>query len=92
MNSILQERKECYVCGRVDCLEEHHIYPGNPNRKISERHGFKVWLCHWDHNEPPDGAHFNRALDLRLKRDCQAKYEESHTREAFRALIGKSYL
>jgi hypothetical protein len=39
-----------------------------------------------------DGVHFNRELDLRLKRACQAKYEETHSREEFIALIGKNYI
>jgi hypothetical protein len=39
-----------------------------------------------------DGVHFNRELDLKLKRACQAKYEETHSREEFIALIGRNYI
>lgn len=37
MKSILQNKKECYVCGLYAPLECHHIYFGNPNRNISEK-------------------------------------------------------
>lgn len=93
MDSILQgDTRECYLTGATDGLHRHHIYFGNPNRKISEANGFWVWL-RWDwHNGAEYGVHFNRDLDLKLKRECQEKYEETHSREEFRKLIGKCYL
>ena len=93
MDSILQgDTRECYLTGAIEGLHRHHIYFGNPNRKISEANGFWVWL-RWDwHNGAEYGVHFNRDLDLRLKRECQEKYEETHSRDSFRRLIGKSYL
>lgn len=90
--SILQTEKRCFLCGSQTWLEEHHIFEGTANRKISEKNGFKVYLCHYCHNEPPKGVHFNRANNLKLKRACQRKYEETHTREDFMRLIGKNYL
>lgn len=39
-----------------------------------------------------EGVHFNRELDLKLKRECQAKFEETHSREEFMKIIGKNYL
>lgn len=92
MDSIMQETRECYITGARDGLHKHHIYFGNPLRKISEVHGFWVWL-RWDwHNGADYGVHFNHDLDLRLKRECQERFEEGHSREEFRRLIGKSYL
>lgn len=32
------------------------------------------------------------ALDLRLKQDCQRRFEEAHSREEFMAIIGRNYL
>ena len=90
-NSILQDKKECYRCGSYRFLESHHIF-GASNRKKSEQYGFKVWLCHNCHNEPPDGVHFNKDFNMYLKRTCQKKFEETHTRAEFAALIGKNYL
>lgn len=92
MQSILQNEKECYICGSRVWLESHHIFNGNPNRKISEANGFKVWLCHYCHNEPPNGVHFNRERRIWLQRECQAKYEETHGRDEFMRLIGRNYL
>lgn len=94
MDSILQDSRECYITGATEGLHKHHIYFGNPLRKISEANGFWVWL-RWNwHNGAAYGVHGRdgHALDLRLKRECQEKYEESHSREEFRRLIGKSYL
>ena len=31
-------------------------------------------------------------LDLRLKQDCQRRFEETHTRAEFMAIIGRNYL
>lgn len=92
--SILQgKEKQCYFSGRTDGLHKHHIYAGNPRRAISDKCGFWVWLTPELHNASPQGVHFNRELDLRLKRDCQAAYERTgHSREEFIKLIGKSYL
>jgi len=47
MKSILQEEKRCYICGLYSPVEEHHIYFGNPNRRISEENGFKVKRNLW---------------------------------------------
>ena len=41
--SILQKDKECFLCTRMQDLEQHHIF-GGPNRKWSEKYGLKVWL------------------------------------------------
>lgn len=94
MKSILQDRKECFVCRTTQNLHEHHVFEGgtNGNRKMSEKYGMKIWLCAWDHNMSDDGIHFNKDLDLRIKRMAQTKFEETHTREEFRGLFGKSWL
>ena len=92
MDSIMQDIRERYITGDTHALHKHHIYFGNPNRRISEAWGFWVWL-RWDwHNGAEYGVHFNRDLDLRLKRACQERFEENHTRDQFRQIIGKSYL
>lgn len=92
MKSILQDEKRCWFCGSHSWLEEHHIFEGTANRRISEANGFKVYLCHYCHNEPPRGVHFNRENSLRLKKACQQKYERTHSREEFMSLIGRNYL
>ena len=90
--SILQGKdKYCFITGRTYNLHKHHIYMSS-NRAISDKHGFWVWLTGEYHNQSNKGVHFNRELDLMLKELCQRKYEESHTREEFLTLIGRSYL
>ncbi len=89
MKSILQTEKECYITGRVSGLHKHHIFGGYANRKISDKNGFWVWLS-WDiHRRLHDGFD---GLDRRLKQECQRKFEETHTREEFRGLIGRNYI
>lgn len=92
--SILQgTEKKCYLTGRTDRLHLHHVFGGIANRKISDKNGFVVWLIPELHNMSKDGVHFNRELDLKLKRECQAAYEASgHSREEFIKLIGRNYL
>lgn len=93
-DSILQTEKVCYITGQTNNLHKHHIYFGNPNRKISEREGFWVYLAGYLHNQSNIGVHGKdgHELDIMLKQHCQRKYEETHTREEFIQLIGKSYL
>ena len=93
MRSILQDEKESYISGSTYNLEEHHIFFGTANRKISEKNGLKVWLTPEEH-KGTYGVHGKHAknLDIKLKQEAQRKYEETHTREEFIKLIGKNYL
>lgn len=87
--SILQDERECYVTGRTDGLQLHHIYGGVGRRPLSDRHGCWVWL-HWEvHRRVHNG---DRELDLALKEACQRAFEQTHTREEFRGVFGRSYL
>lgn len=91
--SIIQEKQECFLTGDTRWLDCHHIYFGG-DRKTSDENGFWIWLRHDyhiadSHHKTP---HNDRELDLALKRMCQLKYEETHTREEFMKLIGRNYL
>lgn len=92
--SILSNAKECYISGRTDNLECHHIYGGRKNRKISDENGFWVWLtADWHrHNKGSIEKNPGAGIDKMLKEACQTAYEKEHSREEFRKLIGKSYL
>ena len=93
MKSILHSSDRCFLCGERGQLEEHHIFFGNPGRKISEKHGFKIRLCPYCHRLSPNAPHRNRTTDLELKRICQKAYEEQgRTRDEFIELIGRNYL
>ena len=92
MKSVLQSNKECYVCKTVSNLEAHHCLHGAGNRKIADKYGYVVWLCR-EHHTGNNGVHFDRGLDLHLKRLGQAHFEENHgTREDFIRTFGRSYL
>ena len=91
-HSILTDDLEHSYLSEIPTNTIHHIYEGTGRRKISEREGFIVPLTPQEHNMSNTAVHFNKELDLWLKRKCQAKYEETHTREQFIKLIGKNYL
>ena len=93
--SIMQDTKECFQTGRTDNLALHHIYPGTARRKISDENGFWVWLtAEWHNGDSRISVHHhpNEGLDMQLKQECQRVYEQTHSREEFIALIGRSYL
>lgn len=92
MKSIIQNNKECWVCGTTNDIHEHHIIYGTANRRLSEKYGLKVWLCGKHHNLSNEGVHFNRELDLRLKQLAQKRFEEEYPNEDFLKVFGRNFL
>lgn len=92
MKSIIQDKKECIVCGSWN-VEDHHIFFGQAKRKISEKHGLKVWLCP-SHHRGTNGVHGRdgHKLDMELKQLGQKAFEWKHSRGDFMKLMGKNYL
>ena len=97
MKSIIQsDKSRCYLCGRrggADPLDEHHVF-GGPNRKISEKDGLKVFLCHSRcHIFGNDAVHKNCDVDKALKASVQALAMDYYgwTTDDFRARFGKNY-
>lgn len=104
--SIIQPNKEvCFLCMLMDDdyrtkrTEEHHIFYGSANRKMSEAYGLKVYLCSGHHQyafeNNPEAIHGNPTssnTDLLLKRIAQRKFEEDHSRKEFIKIFGKNYL
>lgn len=91
MKSIIQEDTDyCFFCGRYG-TEIHHIFFGNPNRKWSDKYKCVVGLCA-DHHRGNNGVHFNRELDLTLKKIGQKKFEETYPELNFMGIFGKNYL
>lgn len=91
--SIMHDSKCCYVTGATNTdLAVHEIYHG-ANRQVSKANGFWCFLIPELHNMSKNGVHTgNHELDLRLKKECQKKFEETHTRQEFVQIIGRSYL
>ncbi len=92
IRSIMQDTKECYITGSTVNLHRHHVFGGNPNRELSEKYGCWVWLRADWHNLSNYGVHFDKKLDLRIKRETQSKFEELYGHEKFMKVFGKSYL
>ena len=98
--SILQEKDgTCYLCRKLDGIyapvkgiEEHHAFPGDPWRQISETHGFKVYLCQMHHRIGPAAVHNDAEMLRLIQRDIQEEYEQTHSREEWMAIMGKNYL
>lgn len=95
MNSIIQGDKEhCFLCGGNGGywgLDEHHVYSG-ANRRLSEKYGLKVYLCH-------DKCHLNGVhKDIRTARTIQAVVQRRAMQyyhwdiEQFIKIFGKNYL
>lgn len=92
MKSIIQENKECWVCGTTQDIHEHHILYGTANRRLSEKYGLKVWLCGKHHNLSNEGVHFNKELDRSLKVLAQKRFEEEYPNESFLRIFGRNYI
>lgn len=90
-SSIVQSEKECWFCGARARLEEHHIFAGTANRRISEKYGLKVWLCN-DHHTGAKGAQYDPERNLELKQEAQRKFEALYSHDMWMRLIRKNYL
>ena len=91
---ILGDRKGvCYICKRFMPTEKHHIFRGK-NRKRADEDRVTVYLCHFCHNEPPSGVHFNKSRDMQLKRIGQRTWMAHYgkTTDDFIKAYGRNYL
>lgn len=91
--SILQnEMNKCWVCGTTNNLHIHEVFYGTANRQKSIKYGCCVSLCGKHHNLSNEGVHFDRALDLELKKVMQKKFIQVYPDLDFIKVFGKSYL
>ena len=90
--SIMQDSKRCYFCGRQVGLEEHHIFGGVANRKLSERYGLKIWCCDYHHRDPKNGVQYNREVNQKMKQLAQIAFEARHSHEEWMQVFRKNYL
>lgn len=99
--SIIQPQDGgCYLCEKLHGdyspkkIEEHHVYFGPGLREISERWGFKVYLCrkHHVHAGGPEAVHRNHETCLLVQQDVQRAFERTHSRQQFMEIIGRNYL
>lgn len=85
---ITNDLEHCYICTErgiknVPKKDLHEVYGGS-NRKRSIENGLVVPLCR--------KCHTDYTILNWLKKFVQLEYEETHTREEFIKIIGKSYL
>lgn len=83
---------KCFICGARNNLHIHEIYYGTANRKKSIEYGCYVSLCAYHHNMSDYGVHYNKALDLNLKQECQRRFEEIYDNAKFMETFNKNYL
>lgn len=89
--SIMTEDMEhCFLCGSSSWIEVHHIF-GGANRTNSTRYGLVVPLCHYCHNEPPNGVHHNKERMDHLHKLGQQKFQEVYS-DNFLKIFHKNYL
>ena len=68
---MLNNDKRCFVCGTTNDLHIHHIFEGTANRKKSEEDDMKIYLCGYHHNMSNAGIHYNKELELKVKKLAQ---------------------
>ena len=90
--SVISNVRECLICKTPFNLHKHHIFPGS-RRQASEKFGAWCYLCARHHNWSDFGVHYDKQFDIRLKKLCQAKFEETGMkRETFIETFGRNYL
>ncbi len=90
--SIMQEKKECYFSGTTKNLHAHEVFYGSAYRKLSLQYGCWVYLRGDLHNQSNRGVHYNRELDLRLKKETQAQFEKLYGHEKYMEIFDINYL
>lgn len=89
MKSIIHDNDECYICGAY-ASETHHCIHGFANRRIADRDGLTVRLCHQCHANLHDKGWYDKDLQKLAQVRWMEYYERSI--DEFRKRYGKSYL
>ena len=86
---MLDERKQCFICGkRYTGLDVHHCL-GGKNRKNSDEDGLTVYLCRPCHMKLHDKGLYRRELEIYAQK-CFEKH--IGTREQFVERYRRNYL
>ena len=86
---------ECIICETPYAATHEPFFGRNGNPRKCQDDGICVKLCynhHQSNSKEFKGVHFNGVLDLQIKQQAQAKYEETHTRAEFMARYGQNWL
>ena len=89
--SIIQKDKSiCFLCGRP-ASETHHVLGGVANRKLSEKYGLTVRLCHNCHTGT-DGAQYDKSKNKYLKIEAQTAFEQLYGHDKWMQVFRKNYI
>lgn len=83
-------RTICEHCGAWTECDRHHVF-GGTRRKISEKYGAVVDLCHTCHMDLHHG-HPERYEYLKEREQVFLMHMYGWTEDEFRSIFGKSYL
>ena len=89
---LTDDMKKCYITGSTRDIHIHEVYYGYADRKKSIEYGCCVPLRADYHNMSSHGVHFNKDLDLRLKREMQEAFEKKYGKKKFFEVFHKNYL
>lgn len=97
MKSIITDKRVCYICGRTQGLQTHHVLDGI-RRKKADEDGLTVPLCMECHRVIHDNGEVRTMgktvteWDLKQQAQMAWMYHNSASIEAFRERYGKSYI
>lgn len=89
---LTDNMKRCYLTGETTNIHIHEVFFGSANRKKSIEWGCCVPLTGKLHNQSNEGVHFNKNLDLMLKREMQKAFEKKYSHDQFMKVFNKNYL
>lgn len=101
MKSILHDKKDrtCFLCMQLygddsykDILEEHHVFFGRALRKLSEKHGMKVYLCILHHRTGKGAVHQNAKVNKMVQAYAQRAFERKWPEKNFYSIFGRNYI
>lgn len=94
MKSIIprgNDKSECYLCHAAATsyrkMERHHCIHG-ADRKMADRNGLTVYLCHTCHKE----LHDHGVDDRYLQKVAQRAFEKKYSRDLWMSIFGRNYL
>ena len=89
MDTIIQDTRECYRCGKTEPLHLHHLLAGS-YRGDAEKLGLKIYLCPECHRY----VHDHEKVMREYRKMAQMKAMEFYdwTVDEFISKIGRSFL
>ena len=87
---MYRSKEECFICRKQTALEEHHVWHGTANRRLSDKDGLTVYLCPECHRRLHDKGIADKSLMAIGQAYWMMQYEM--TEDDFRKRYGRSLL